>query len=191
MNQPLVEKVKPGRDTRLFNEWERLHEACSVGDEISYTVSKVNASGLPVAYEITFRIRSFTGVEEPDAQGLQKPVFGDKHILQVHLPNNYPSADGGYPAFKFVTDVWHPNVRYFGDFRGRVCLNFDECLTSTYLTEYIATIAGYLRYTDYHARNENPYPEDLTVAQWVLEQAEPLGWINQLKVNSSKYQKVI
>ena len=171
-------KVKPGRDTRLLNEWERLHEACASSDEVSYSVSEVNVSGLPVAYEIVFRIRSITGVENADAQGLQKPVFGDRHVLRIRLPNNYPAANGGYPEFKFVTDVWHPNVRYFGDFKGRVCLNFDECTTSTYLTEHIATIAGYLRYTHYHARNEHPYPEDRTVAQWTLEQAEPQGWIS-------------
>ena len=177
-------KVKPGRETRLLNEWKRLHEACAASDVVAYTVSKSNMSGLPVAYEIVFRIKSITGVEEPDAQGLQKPVFGDRHVLRISLPNNYPAADGGYPEFKFVTDVWHPNVRYFGDFKGRVCLNFDDCVTSTYLTEYIATIAEYLRYTEYHVRDEYPYPEDRTVAQWTLEQAEPQGWIKELRIKN-------
>ena len=168
--------VSTGRDTRLLNEWERLHEACATSDEISYSVCKTNASGLPVAYEVIFHIRSITGVEEAGANGLQKPVFGCKHVLRIRLPNNYPAAGGGYPEFKFVTDVWHPNARYFGEFKGRVCLNFNDCGTSVYLTDHIAAIARYLRYTDYHARNEPPYPEDRTVAQWTLEQAEPQGW---------------
>ena len=182
--------VKPGRDTRLLNEWERLDEACAASNEITYSVCKTNASGLPVNYEVIFRIKSITGVEEADAHGLQKPVFGDKHVLRIHLSNNYPAADGGYPEFKFITDVWHPNVRFFGEFKGRVCLNFNDCGTSVYLTDHIATIAGYLRYTDYHARNEHPYPEDRTVAQWTLEQAEPQGWTNfngELKIENEQY----
>ena len=177
-------KVRPGRETRLLNEWKRLHEACTASDAVSYTVSKMNVSGLPEAYEIVFRIKSITGVEEADTQGLQKPIFGDRHILRISLPNNYPAANGGYPEFKFVTDVWHPNVRYFGDFKGRVCLNFDDCVTSTYLTEHVATIAGYLRYETYHARDEYPYPEDRTVARWILEQAEPQGWIGKFGIKN-------
>jgi ubiquitin-protein ligase len=171
-------KVKPGRDTRLFNEWEKLNNACMTNDVISYSVNETNASGLPVVYDITFYIKSITGVENADTYGIQKPVFGEKHILSIRIPNNYPASDSGCPEFKFITDVWHPNVRYFGDFKGRVCLNLNDCGTSVYLTEHIATIAGYLRYSDYHARNEHPYPEDQTVAKWVLEQAEPHGWLN-------------
>ena len=165
--------VKTGRDTRLLNEWEMLDEACAASEEISYSVCKTNASDLPVVYEIIFHIKSITGVNEADERGLKKPVFGDKHILHICLPNNYPAAA---PEFKFVSDVWHPNVRYFGEFKGRVCLNFNDCGTTIYIAEHIATISRYLRYTDYHARNIHPYPEDRTVAQWIIEQAEPMGW---------------
>ena len=179
--QKLKNALKPGRDTRLLNEWERIDEACSESDIVSYAVHKFNASGLPVIYDITFNIKSITGVEKADSMGLERPVFGDKHILRISIPNNYPANDGGFPEFKFITDVWHPNVRYFGDFKGRVCLNLNDCGTSVYLTEHIATIAGYLRYTEYHARDEHPFPEDQTVAKWVLEQAEPLGWLNTAK----------
>ena len=169
--------VKPGRETRLYNEWKIIDTDYSSDKEISYSTLKCNPSGIPVSYEIIFLIRSIVGVEETDSQGLQKPVFGDKPILIINIPNNYPSAEGGYPEFKFVTDVWHPNIRFFGDFKGHVCLNFDSSGTSTTLSEHISKIAGYLRYDEYHALNEYPYPEDQTVAQWVLEQAEPHGWL--------------
>ena len=168
--------VKPGRDTRLFNEWERLDHACAVSDEISYIVSKTGASRLPVGYEVVFHIRSIISVEPADGRGLEKPVFGDCHRLQINLPNNYPAASGGYPEFRFVTNVWHPNVRYYGDFKGRVCLNYSDRGTSAYLTDHLATIAAFLRYDEYHARDVHPYPEDRTVAKWTLEQAEPQGW---------------
>jgi Ubiquitin-protein ligase len=169
--------VKPGRDTRLYNEWKMIDAEYSSNDEVSYSIYKRNPSGIPVAYEIIFYIKSIVGVEEADDRGLQRPVFGEKHILRINIPNNYPSADGGYPEFKFITDVWHPNIRFFGDFKGHVCLNFENAGTSTTLSEFINKIACYLKYIDYFAINEYPYPEDQTVAQWVLEQAEPQGWL--------------
>ena len=170
------DKVKPGRDTRLYNEWKMMDEAYASHDTISYNITKRSPSGMPLAYEITFLIKSITGVKEANTQGFQKPVFGDRHVLQITIPNNYPSADGGYPDFKFVTNVWHPNVRFFGEFKGHVCLNFENSGTSTSLAEYINKVAAYLRYDEYHALDKEPYPEDQTVAQWVREQGEPQGW---------------
>ena len=171
------DKVKPGRDTRLYNEWKMMDAAYSSSDTVSYCITKRSPSGMPLAYEVTFLIKSIIGVQEPDTQRLQKPVFGNKHILQITIPNNYPSADGGYPDFKFITNVWHPNVRFFGEFKGHVCLNYENSGTSTPLAEYTSKVAAYLRYDEYHALDEEPYPEDQTVAQWVREQAEPNQWL--------------
>ena len=173
-------RTKPGRETRLFNEWDKIDKYCQNSKEISCIIRKRDPkSRIPFAYEIIFEINSIIGVKDPDEQGLQKPIFGNKHILRIHLPNNYPNVVGGYPEVKFLTDVWHPNVRFFGDFKGHVCLNFEDSGTETPLIDYIDRIADYLRYTDYHADvNEYPYPEDRTVAQWVIEQAEPQGWLN-------------
>ena len=170
------DSVRPGRETRLYNEWMKMEEAFSSHEDISYDVFKRSPSGLPIAYEVTFRIPSIIGVEEPDVEGLQKPVFGEKHVLRITIPNNYPSSDGGYPDFTFVTDVWHPNVRFFGEFKGHVCLNYDNCGTSTTLAEHIVKVAAYLRYDDYFALDEEPFPEDQTVALWVREQGEVQGW---------------
>jgi len=183
------DNVKPGRETRLFNEWKMIDAEFASNSEICYSITKRNPTGIPLAYEITFHIKSFIGVEEADKQGLQKPVFDNKHILHITIPNNYPSADGGYPGFKFVTDVWHPNVRFFGQFKGHVCLNFDHSGTSTPLAEFINKVAAYLRYDEYHALDEAPFPEDLTVAQWVREQAEPQEWINQLRIKNLKLRE--
>jgi ubiquitin-protein ligase len=173
-------KVSPGRETRLFNEWNKIDNCYANDDEISYIVRKRNPNGIPLAYDVIFKIKTIIGVEDQDEQGLKKPIFGDRHVLRITLPNNYPSVDGGYPEFKFTTDVWHPNIRYFGDefIKGRVCLNFEDSGTGTSLVDYIERIVNYLRYVDYHAQNEYPYPEDQNVAQWVLEQAEPQGWLN-------------
>jgi hypothetical protein len=162
----------------LLNEWDKIDAYCQHENEISYIIRRRNPSGIPLAYDIIYKINSITGVEDKDENGLQKPVFGKQHMLRINIPNNYPNVDGGYPEIKFTSDVWHPNIRYFGDFKGRVCLNFEDSGTETPLIDYIERIADYLRYTDYHALNEYPYPEDQTVAQWVLEQAEPQNWLN-------------
>ncbi|MCL2041723.1 MAG: hypothetical protein FWG84_06770 [Bacteroidales bacterium] len=172
------DRVNPGRETRLFREWERIDTQYSESNkEISYIIRKRNPTGIPVIYDIIFRIQTIVGVTAKDASGLQKPLFGDKHVLRITLPNNYPSVDGGYPEFKFSTDVWHPNVRYFGDFKGRVCLNYADSGADTSLVDFIEKVAEYLKYYDYHALNEYPYPEDAVVAQWVLTQAEPHNWL--------------
>jgi hypothetical protein len=174
-------KKYSGREARLFREWEMLNRRFEYGKDnrIMYMIRKRNFSGLPTAYEIHFHIRTITGVNPPDEQGLQTPVFGDRHILRINLPNNYPSAANGKPVFMFSTDVWHPNIRFFGDFKGRVCLNYEDSGMQTSLVAYIDRVTDYLTYDDYHAKSEEyPYPEDLTVAEWVLNQAEPNQWLN-------------
>ena len=173
-------KARTGREVRIFNEWKKLDDCYANNSEISFIIRKRNPNGIPLAYDVIYAIPSITGVEPPDEKGLQKPVFGNRHVLRITLPNNYPSVEGGHPDFKFTTGIWHPNIRYFGDdfIKGKVCLNFEDSGVETSLVDYIERIADYLRYVDYHAKNEYPYPEDQNVAEWVLEQAEPQGWLN-------------
>lgn len=166
-----------GKNLRLYKEWGLIDQRCSRDEQINYIIRKHNGAGLPVTYDLTFFVKSIIGVTEPDEHGLQHPVFGNRHTLRINLPNNYPSADG-QPDFKFTSPVWHPNIRFFGDFKGRVCLNFADSGVYTNLIEYADRIIDYLMYKDYFAKNEYPYPEDLEVAKWVLEQGEPQGWLN-------------
>ncbi len=163
---------------RLYKEWVKLDTFCSMNEAVSYRMGKRTPAGLPVEYELMLHIRSITGVLPANEEGLQYPVFGAEHRLRITLPNNYPSADGGYPVFRFLTDVWHPNIRFYGEFKGRVCLNQQESGTFSSLCDFTERIIAYLTYADYHARDEYPYPEDQTVARWVLEQAEPQGWLH-------------
>jgi hypothetical protein len=48
----------------------------------------------------------------------------------------------------------------------------------THLIDYIDRVIDYLKYDEYHALNEYPYPEDLDVAEWVIKEGEPKGWIH-------------
>lgn len=180
-----------GRDARLFKEWESIDSRYGQLGDVYCVVRKRNASQLPIVYEVIYNIRSFCGVEEPDESGLQRPLFADRFLMRINIPNNYPGMDAKL-EFKFLTknmagdDIphpWHPNIRFFGDFAGRVCLNADACGSYTDLSWYIDRVAHYLRYDTYHAQiGVPPFPEDDKVAEWVTEQGEPHGWVDELKV---------
>lgn len=179
-----------GRSRRLMEEWDAIEKRCNGDKELLCVVRKRNADQLPIAYEVVYNIHSFCGVEESDSAGLRRPKFADRFMMRIDIPNNYPSVDAKL-EFKFMTKnplgeeiphPWHPNIRYFGDFAGRVCLNADACGSYTDLSWYIDRVAAYLRYETYHAKiGVPPFPEDDKVAQWVTEQGEPQGWIEQLK----------
>lgn len=178
-------KTLSGRDRRLLHEWHKLELGLS--SDIQWHVLKTNATGLPIGYHVDYHIHSLCGVtdiERLNEPGIaNKPHFADHFQMVIELPEKYPCVDGA-PIFRFLTTdeqgrpiphPWHPNIRYFGDFAGRVCINMAD--TYTDLCWGIERIASYLHYDCYHALLEPPYPEDLQVAAWVVRQGEPNGWI--------------
>lgn len=183
MNEALKrfsQKELSGRDSRLWQEWYQLDELCEKRraanarkPSISYIVRRKNAIGLPTEYEIRYRVRSIVGVKDGPAP--REPIFGDLHKMSIVLPNNYPSADGN-PVFTFLSDVWHPNIRSSGTFKGHVCLTIKEMGVLASLRTLVLRVEMYLKYQMYHAQNIYPYPEDQGVAEWVREEAEPNGW---------------
>lgn len=180
-------KALSGRNKRLLHEWRKLEQCLDGRSDISWSVLATNAEGLPVRYRIDYHINSICGVTNlehlNEAGVVNEPLFADHYQMLIDLPAKYPCVDGA-PAFRFLTadadgqDIphpWHPNIRYFGDFAGRVCINMAD--TYTDLLWGIERVAGYLHYDCYHALAEPPYPEDLQVAAWVIRQGEPKGWI--------------
>lgn len=172
-----------GRDYRLWKEWKGVDDLCAkrIADSpdpskpsIEYRIKKRDTQGFPVEYEIWYRVKSIIGLKENST--LREPVFGYLHKMSIVLPNNYPSADGN-PIFTFLTDIWHPNIRYSGNFKGHVCLNSKGMGVLSSLSILVVRVEHYLKYLEYHAENTPPYPEDQTVAQWVREEGEPNGWI--------------
>lgn len=176
--------VFKGRNRRLHYEWQKLEEHLAARQDITLSVLRTNSEALPVSYLVSYHIRSICGVEHPERLGTYNPpVFADEFLMQIDLPANYPCVDAP-PRFHFLTEnaqgepiphPWHPNIRYFGEQSGRVCLNMTDSYTD--LAWGVERVAHYLRYDLYHATLEPPYPEDLKVAQWVLTQGEPEGWI--------------
>ena len=177
------EKELSGRDARLLQEWKELDAVCTKRrasspdirkPSLSYIIRRKNATGLPTEYEIWYRVKSIVGVE--DTEPPRKPIFGNLHKMSVVLPNNYPSADGN-PVFTFITDIWHPNIRYSGSFKGHVCLTIKEMGVLASIKDLVLRVERYLKYQMYHAQNTYPYPEDQSVAEWVREEGEPNGWV--------------
>ncbi|MBQ5997743.1 MAG: hypothetical protein IJL64_07775 [Bacteroidales bacterium] len=180
-----------GKNRRLMYEWTAMDARFRDEPDIAYTVRRRNADHLPTMYEVVFKVRSFCGVLPADGDGWNRPVFGDVFRMVIQIPNNYPAIDSKL-EFRFLTTdgdgreiphPWHPNIRYYGDFAGHVCLNTPACGTFTDLAWYVDRVMLYLKYEKYHAQNTPPFPEDLKVAEWVLEQAEPNGWIKELRNN--------
>lgn len=175
-----------GRNRRLLYEWQKLEYSFENRD-MEIEVLATNPVGLPTSYIVNYHIRSFCGVTNMDKLNqvgiVNEPIFADKFSMIIDLPENYPSVDGA-PLFRFMTTdangdklahPWHPNIRWAGDFAGRVCINMSD--TYTDLVWGVERVAGYLRYESYHALPRPPYPEDQSVAAWVIRQAEPNGWI--------------
>ena len=174
-------KELKGRDARLFQEWKELDSLCDKRrresanprqPSLSYIIRRKNAMGLPTEFEIWYRVKSIIGVE--DTEPPRKPIFGNLHKMSVVLPNNYPSADGN-PVFTFITDIWHPNIRNSGSFKGHVCLTIKEMGVLASIKDLVLRVERYLKYQMYHAQNTYPYPEDQGVAEWVREEGEPNG----------------
>lgn len=176
-----------GRSRRLLHEWRELDRALEHRDRIEYSITKRNAQGLPTEYLITYRIRSICGVErverlnEPGVSN--PPIFASEFFMRIVLPPNYPCVDAPVefwfltqgPEEEPIAHPWHPNIRYFGEFAGRVCLNTPD--TYTGLDWCVDRVAHYLSYERYHAIQEPPYPEDFKVAEWVVRQGEPNDWV--------------
>lgn len=175
-----------GRNRRLLYEWQQLEQRLEYRHNIVCRPVRRNKEGLPTAYLVNYLLRSICGVEDMEhfgEPGIENPpVFADRFLMRIDLPDGYPSVDAA-PAFRFVTHdeqgqpiphPWHPNIRFFGDFAGRVCINMPD--TYTDLVWAVERVAQYLRYEVYHAVSEPPYPEDLKVAAWVIRQGEPKGW---------------
>ena len=175
-----------GRNRRLLYEWQQLDQRLEHRRDIICQPIRRNKEELPTAYLVDYQLKSISGVEnmehfgEPGAEN--PPVFAKGFLMRIDLPDGYPSVDAA-PAFRFLTHdeqgqpiphPWHPNIRYFGDFAGRVCINMPD--TYTDLAWAVERVAHYLRYEVYHAISEPPYPEDLKVAAWVVRQGEPKEW---------------
>jgi hypothetical protein len=137
---------------------EGIHYKCIFPDQLP-----------PRDYRITFsNLSTIVNVDQD-----MLPIFGDTHILEIHLPASFPTEA---PVCYMVSEAWHPNIQSEqGLYQGRICGNTEGFGSHFSLDDLILRIESMLRYEIYHAELKFPYPEDENVARWVREYAEPLG----------------
>lgn len=138
----------------------------------------VNTRGalkIPCEYHFHFRIKSIVGIKED-----KSPVFGDHHIAKVTFPPKYPIEA---PELYMQTDLWHPNIKSEGRYKGRICGNTKGFGLGFDLFLLVIRIGEILQFKQYHAENTPPFPEDIKAARWLLEYGEPSGLVN-------KYQEI-
>lgn len=155
---------------RLAKEHLELQNIHS--DKIGIEVTNVRGPlEIPDTYNIHFYIRSIIGINDD-----QSPIYGEHHIAEIFLPIKFPMEP---PRIYMKSDLWHPNIKWDGKFKGRICGNTKEYGKGYDLVQLVYRIGEILQYKNYHAENTPPFPEDSMVAKWVKEYGEPNKIINK------------
>ncbi|MCB0631637.1 MAG: hypothetical protein R2824_02475 [Saprospiraceae bacterium] len=159
-------------DRRKAADYMALYKLCAQSRKLSFDVVDYNKKQIPIEYNVTYRnVKGIIGINAD-----KSPRFGLDHVLNIWLAPKYPQPEA---KCKFLTDIWHPNVRYAGPTKGRVCYNSRDLPADYQLDELVEFIGKMIQYKNYHAiLDKPPYPEDPEVAKWVVEYAEPLGLVD-------------
>lgn len=164
------------RTNLQYKCWAREHQALAAMQsnvirwEVMETVSPLK---IPVVYHIHYHFKTIVGVDET-----LNPVYGNHHILELSIPTQYPLV----PCKLYMqSDIWHPNIKSEGRYKGRVCGNVDGFGISYDLYLLVLRVGEILQYKNYHIDDVWPYPEDKDVAAWVRDFAEPHGIVDKSK----------
>lgn len=143
-------------------------------DVIKWEVSNTRgALKIPCEYKFHFYIKSIVGTNDD-----QSPVYGNHHVAKVTFPPKYPIEP---PELYMQSDLWHPNIKSEGKYKGRICGNTKGFGLGYDLYLLVIRIGEILQFKQYHAENTPPFPEDIKAARWVMEYAEPNGIVNKYK----------
>ncbi|MBK7337598.1 MAG: hypothetical protein IPJ00_16190 [Saprospirales bacterium] len=117
---PNTKIIHYDRNHRLFQQrrellrWAKEHESLSelkskvITWEVKETATILQ---IPVVYHVHYHIRSIVGIDENE-----NPIYGNHHICEISIPPTYPLQPC---KIYFITDVWHPNVKADGKFKGK------------------------------------------------------------------------
>ena len=158
---------------RLAFDYDKMLTLSKQTDLISFELINHNSSLPPEHYKISYNIKSIVSINED-----QSPNYGNHHIAEIKLPASYPAVP---PICYMKTDVWHPNIRSSGSYKGRICINNKAIGFWQTLDMLVIQIGEMLQYKNYHALHVSPFPEDPVVAKWVREYAEPNGLVDSNK----------
>lgn len=160
--------------SRLEMEHSALKDYCLNSDLVSYSASLLREGLPPDRYLIKYNVKSITDIDSE-----QQPIYGYEHFVSIDLPHDYPMVSG--PICKMASQIWHPNIRHDGPFKGRICINSNALGAWFTLDLLVHHLGEMLQYKNYHAEDTQPYPEDPVVAKWIKSTAEPLGILNKIE----------
>ncbi len=162
------------REKRLAKEHLAIEELCRNNTFIEYKVverEELLKGSPPKIYQVQYQLKSIVNIDHH-----QNPIIGNRHTIEIRLPKHYPVEAVSCYA---VTDVWHPNIKWDGKYKGRICGNIKDFGKTYSLDMLILRIAQILQFKNYLAENVPPYPEEEKAAKWVREYAEPLGILDK------------
>lgn len=158
---------------RLALDHERMRALNDNTELISFELINPHRSLPPEHYKITYKVKSITSINQD-----KSPNYGVEHVAEIKLPASYPAVP---PICYMKSDVWHPNIRSTGSYKGRICINNKAIGFWQTLDILVIQIGEMLQYKNYHALHIAPFPEDPIVAEWVRTFAEPNGIIDLSK----------
>ncbi len=164
------------RYKRLANDHIKLDETCGRSNKITYEILHRLGSQPPEKYRIIYKVKSIVGIHDRT----KMPIYGNEHRVNIELPEGYPGPTGD-PICYMDSEIWHPNIRWSGKYKGRICITAKALGAWHSLDMLVIRIGEMLQWKNYLAENIEPYPEDEHVAQWVREVAEPKGIVNLKK----------
>lgn len=161
---------KDKRYARLAREHLSIAELKS--DRIKWRVIETATRlNIPTKYEVDFYIKSIIGIK-PD----NTPIYDNKHTIEVTFPAGFPRKEN--IKARAVSNIWHPNIKWSDPLKGRICVNNQSFGRGYDLFWLVLRIGEIIQYKNYLAENIPPYPEDATVAKWVLDYGEPNNYMN-------------
>lgn len=166
--------VKHPQYIRYAREQMEMYKLLEQSDCITWEVKETTGPlQIPSVYHVHYHLKSIVGIDAG-----RNPIYGNHHILELSIPNRYPIEPFG---IRMVTDLWHPNIKWDGKFKGRVCANAREFGRTYMLYQLVLRVGEILQYKNYLAEFVEPFPEDAMVAEWVREFAEPRDIVNRKK----------
>jgi ubiquitin-protein ligase len=129
----------------------------------NHTAVSVVAQGHPPSqYVVTYTMKG------PTENKGGKLVFGNRHVLRITIPEDYPRSK---PSGAMETSVYHPNISVSGN----VCIG-NGFYTAESIADVIAKVGNYIQYREYSLRARDGVAVHRSdVESWILSQGGRVG----------------
>lgn len=147
------------RIRRLKADLERMQKLAAQSDFIEFKAMSERRGLPPERYIVTYTCKGIVGVDRAGT-----PKFGNRHLVEIYLHNQYPQR---WPGMKWLTPVWHPNINHLN---GTVCVDAAWWTASRSLDRLVLMIGEMVQYKNFHDDpTKPPFPWDPEAARWSRE----------------------